>query len=113
MKYSNPQTELTVTDWPYGKQRTTATFSIETVKGKQRAVRTTVNPKTGRVNKPHKTTYSKLVRIVTGDDNKTYIAELTQFLAVKIMQSNMKYQHEYISDNDARYPELLELFGDV
>ena len=111
MKYTNPRTELTVNDWPYGRLRTTATFIIETVKGKQRAVRSTINPKTGRENKPKKTTFSKLARIVDGSDGKTYIAEYT-YGAISIRQSNLQYQQEYIGDNDSRYPELLELFGD-
>ena len=112
MNYSNPRKNLTVTDWPYGRLQTTAVFSIETVKGKQRAVRTTTNPKTGRINKPKKTPFSKIARIVDGSDGRTYIAELTNFGTVSIRQSNLQYQQEYISDNDSRYPELLELFGD-
>ena len=114
MNYTNPRTELTVNDWPYGRLRTTAIFSIEQVKGKERAVRSTINPKTGRANKPKKTTYSLKARIVDGSDGRTYIAELTNYGAVSIMQSNLQYQHEYISDNDSRYADLLELFkGDL
>ena len=111
LNYSNPRTEFTVDNWPYGRFKTTATFTIEAVKGKERAARVTVNPKNGRVNKPKKTTYSHKARIVDGSDGRTYIAELTVFGAVSIRQSDMHHQQEYISDNDARYSDLLALFN--
>ena len=111
MNYTNARKELTVNDWPYGSKRTTAIFSIETGRGKERAVRITVNPKTGRENKPKKTTFSQKTRIVDGSDGKTYIAKLGAYGAITIMQSNLQYQQEYISDNDSRFTELLELFN--
>ncbi len=109
--YSNPRTEYTTDSWPYGRFQTTATFTIESVKGKERAARITVNPKTGRINKPKKTTYSSKARIVDGSDGRTYIAELTAYGAVSIRQSDMHHQQEYISDNDPRYQDLIKLFS--
>jgi hypothetical protein len=111
LQYSNPRLELTVDNWPYGRFTTKATFNIEAVKGKERASRITVNPKNGRVNKPKKTTYSHKARIVDGSDGRTYIAELTAYGAISIRQSDMHHQQEYISDNDARYIDLLALFN--
>ena len=66
---------LEVDDYPYGRQRTTAKFTIETDKqGRQRAVMQTVNPKTGRENKPKKATYSGSVKFFM-HEGKTYVLE--------------------------------------
>lgn len=49
----------TVDDYPYGRLRATVYYSTEFVKNKgMRTVFQSVNPKTGRVNKPKKSTYS-------------------------------------------------------
>ncbi len=49
----------TVTDYPYGSLKCSMTFSVEYVKGKgYRQVMQSVNPKTDRVNKPKKSTYT-------------------------------------------------------
>jgi len=110
MNYSNPRTELTVNDWPYGKKRVQAVFSVESGPKGERAVRVTENPR-GGWNKPKKLTYAHKMRIVDGDDGRTYIAELTHFGFISIMKSDMKYQHETIPRGDSRYPELLNLFN--
>lgn len=66
---------LEVDDYPYGRQRTTAKFTIETDKqGRQRAVMQTVNPKTGRENKPKKATYAGSVKFFM-HEGKTYVVE--------------------------------------
>lgn len=108
--YSNPQTSLTVNDWPYGSMRTTAMFYVEThpTRG-QRAVRRTVDPKTGRLSAPKAMTYARQVRIVDGSDGRTYIAELTPW-HVSIMQSNMKFQEESVFETDPRFTDMLNLF---
>jgi hypothetical protein len=65
---------LDVDDYPYGRERTKAKFSVETMKnGNQRGVMQTLNPKTGRWNKPKKTTSGSKVKIVQAD-GRTYIA---------------------------------------
>ena len=110
MNYSNPVKHLEVTDWPYGKFRTHATFMVESAKKGERVSRITVNPKTGRDNKPKKTTFSKLARIVTGEDNRTYIAELSIYNHITIRESNLQYEHEVIHDNDPRFADLIKLF---
>lgn len=111
MEYSNAVKELTIDNWPYGRKQVQCIFTIEAVKGKERAVRVTQNPK-GGWNKPKKLTYAHKVRIVTGDDDKTYLMNLTAHGAISVMQSNMKYQQEYICDDDSRYKELLSFFND-
>jgi len=110
MQYSNPRREVIITDWPYShSKRTTATFSIEEGKGKERAVRVTVNPKTGRVNAPKKMTYARKVLFVDGDDGKLYILQSVGWGFV-VMQSNMKYQEEVISIGDVQALSLARMF---
>ncbi len=109
MNYSNPRTELTVTDWPYGRKQVTAIFQVEAGKRGERVTRTTQNLK-GGWNKPKKLTYSLKQRIVDGSDGKTYIAELTMYGNISIMQSNMKYSKESFFSDSPQYQEMLALF---
>lgn len=54
--------KITVEDYPYGFKKTTAYFSVEfNFKKGFRSVFQTVNPKTGRINKPKNSTYSPIV----------------------------------------------------
>ena len=101
MIYSNPKTELTVNDWPYGRNLVKAVFKIESTNRGERVSRVTDNPK-GGPNKPKKTTYCLKARIVTGDDGRTYLAELSKYGHVTIMQSNMQYQKESVHPVDDR-----------
>jgi hypothetical protein len=58
-----------VADYPYGyTARCKIRYWIETTKHKQRSCRQTTNPKTGRWNKPQKSTYSDLVVLFIEDD---------------------------------------------
>lgn len=112
LTYSNPRQSATFTDWPYGQLRTTCTFSIEThpTRG-QRAVRQTINPKTGTPAAPKALTYARRVVIVDGSDGRTYIAELSLYGHVSVMQSNMQFQAESIHGGDPRLPAMLALFN--
>jgi hypothetical protein len=111
--YSNPRLEAVIEDWPSGAHRTRATFSIETVPGKgQRAVRVTVDPKTGRPSAPKKLTYASAARIVDGDDGRTYIANYTRtFGHISIMRGDMKFSHETALADQSRFAELKDLFA--
>jgi len=54
--------KVEVKDYPYGRLRTSMFYSVEYVKGKgYRSVRQTINPKTGRLNKEKKSTYSEFM----------------------------------------------------
>src|SRR4051812_44294597 len=98
MTYSNPRLAATIENWPHGKQRVTAAFTIEQdPKRGERAVRVTIGA-------PKKLTYARKARIVDGDDGRTYIAELSFFGHVSIMNGDMKYQKEVIHGGDKRYP---------
>ena len=102
--YSNPRMNAVIENWPSGSKRVTATFSIEThpTRG-QRAIRTTTGA-------PKKLTYAKQMRIVDGDDGRTYIAELTLYDNITIMRGDMKYAEEMFHPRDLGYADLLALF---
>lgn len=58
----------TVQNYPYGRLRTQATFSIEFKKNRGfRSVFQTINPKTGRINKPKKGTYRQIMFMINND----------------------------------------------
>jgi hypothetical protein len=103
--YSNPRTEATVEDWPSGKRRVTAVFTVERhPKRGERAVRTT----TGR---PRALNYAPKVRIVDGDDGRIYIAHLTNYGHISIMRGTMDYGHDTVFEHEPRYAELAALFA--
>ena len=105
MNYRNPRRKAVIENWPNGGHRVTATFEIESdPKRGERAVRTTTGA-------PKKLTYAVKVRIVDGDDGRTYIAELTAYRHISIMRGDMKYQAETIHPDNPRYPAILELFA--
>jgi hypothetical protein len=102
--YSNPRTHAVIENWPVGgSKRGTATFTVERNGSRERAVRTTNGA-------PKKLTYARMVRIVDGDDGRTYIAELTMYGFVTIMRGDMKFQHEVIHMDDPRHAEVRTLF---
>lgn len=102
--YSNPRTSALIENWPHGSQRVTAKFEIERdFKRGERAVRTTTGA-------PKKLTFAMEMRIVDGDDGRTYIAAKGHYGSVTVWRGDMKFNHEHIPANDARIPELLKLF---
>ncbi|HWF62919.1 MAG TPA: hypothetical protein VN666_21785 [Nitrospira sp.] len=105
MAYSNPRMSAVIENWPSEKHRVTARFEIEQdAKRGERGTRVTDGA-------TKKLTYAKMARIVDGDDGRTYIAELTIYGTISIMQGNMKFQQESIHDRDPRYAAALELFA--
>lgn len=105
--YSNPRMSAEIPDWPSGSKRVTAKFHIEvTINKGERAVRTTTGA-------PVKLTYAKRMRIVDGDDGRTYIACAHGYVMVSIMRGDMKIQHEVAHHPAPRYTELMELFAPV
>ena len=109
--YTKPRLEATIENWPYGRHRVTAFFTIEKGKRGERAVRVTENPKRGGLNKPKKLTYALKSRIVEGDDGRVYILSLSHFGQITVFESNFKYERETIHQDNARYPDLLKLFN--
>lgn len=111
LNYTNPRKNVLIEDWPYGNKRVRCMFEVEENKVKERAVRTTENPKTGSWNKPKKLTYARKVLFVDGSDGRTYILSHVGF-AISVMQSNMKYSQEYIASDDERFENLNKMFGE-
>ena len=103
--YSNPRMSATIDNWPSGSQRVTAQFAIEAdPKRGERATRTT----TGATKK---LTFARKMRIVDGDDGRTYIAALTGYGHITIHKGDMKFHEETIFEREPRYAELLALFN--
>lgn len=111
MNYTNPRLHAEIDGWPYGSLRTTAFFDIERSPRGERAVRVTINPKTGGKSAPKSLTYGLRQRIVDGDDGKTYILSLSIYGNISVMQSNMQYQQESVYPEDARYAAMRELLN--
>lgn len=103
--YSNPRTTATIENWPHGSQRVTAHFSIEAdPKRGERAVRVTTGA-------PKKLTFAQKMRIVDGDDGRTYIVALTGYGFVSVMRGDMKIQEESVHAGDPRHAGMLQLFA--
>jgi hypothetical protein len=84
--------------------RVTAQFSIEhDPKRGERAVRVTTGA-------PVKLTFARRMRIVDGDDGRTYIARDHGHGMVSIFRGDMKYEHETAHEPSPRYTELMQLF---
>jgi hypothetical protein len=104
--YSNPRMAAVIDNWPLGhNKRGPAKFTVEChPKRGQRAVRET----TGAAKK---LTYAQQVRIVDGDDGRTYIAAQHDDCGfVWIMRGDMKYCEETIYADNARYAMARALF---
>jgi hypothetical protein len=109
--YTNPRSHADFNDWPSGRLKTRCTFEVEPGKKGERVIRTTVNPKTGRICAPKKTVYYKRILIVDGDDDRTYLIGMTDFgNYIKVIESNLKYEHECLYAEDPRYKDLLAMF---
>ncbi len=109
--YSNPRMQATIENWPMGGiKRGTAVFEVEQhpTRG-QRAHRTTFLPLHGPT-APKLLTYADQMRIVDGDDGRTYIAVLSRYGNISIMRGDMKFNEETVFERDERYPALRALF---
>jgi hypothetical protein len=108
--FRNPCIELTVDDWPYGRElRCTAVFKVERhPKRGERVVRTTTNPKKpGTWNKPKTTTYARACPIVTGNDDRTYILEGHEG-HITVRTADLKYSAATLFPKDDGYANALE-----
>lgn len=76
-----------VDNYPYGRLKTKATFSIEfDVKKGFRSVFQTVNPKTGRINNPKKGTYNEIAFMVI--DENGFVENNSYYLNGDIKKTN-------------------------
>ena len=109
VNYSNPRLSTAIENWPSGSKRVMARFYIETSWRGERAVRVTTG-------KPVMLTFAKRMRIVDGDDGRTYIARDHGHGMVSIFRGDMKFQqeiaHASLDQGNGRYDELMKLFQD-
>lgn len=115
--YSNPRTFAEFPDWPYGRRfKTLCTFEVEALEiagdHKERVIKTTINPQTGKANKPKKTTFAVQARIVDGNDGKTYLIEQSKYGPTIYVKRWDFFDHESIRQGDdaERYAEVRSLF---
>ncbi len=113
LSYSNPRMSCVIEDWPLGStKRTKATFTIEQNARGERAVRVTVDPKTGRDCTPKKLTYALRMRFVDGSDGRLYIIEdNSNYGHLSVMRGTFDQQHEVIYKDSERHAEVLALFN--
>ena len=101
----------TIENWPMGgAKRGTAVFEIEQHPERgERAHRTTLLPLKPST-APKLLTYARKMRIVDGDDGRTYIAALTLYGHITIHRGDMKFHEETIHEDDPRYGAVRALF---
>jgi hypothetical protein len=105
--YSNPRMAAAIDGWPSGSRRVQATFYIETDRKRgERAVRVTTGA-------PVKLTFAKRMRIVDGDDGRTYIVRDHGGGMVSVCKGDMKYQHELAHFPSLRHAELIKLVDET
>jgi hypothetical protein len=102
-QYSNPRLTAEIDNWPSGSRRVTAKFYVETTPRGERAVRVTTGA-------PVKLTFARRMRIVDGDDGRTYIARDHGHGMISIFRGDMKYEHEIAHEPNPRFRELIALF---
>lgn len=94
----------TVNNYPYGRLKCEMTFSVEFKKGKGfRAVRQSVNPKTGRINNPKKSTYQDIMVLDVTDGFAKF--KTREFYKIENFNDTMRW----LSDNfDLFSPEEIK-----
>ena len=113
LTYSNPRKDVVIEDWPSGKFKTKAVFTVEAKGDKERAVRTTYHPIHDYANAPKKLTYAQKVRFVDGSDGRLYIIELSaNYNMISVMKGTFDYNHEtiHLSSQPERYNQIKSLF---
>jgi len=94
IQLTNPRTEATIENWPYGRKQVTANFEVEANKRGERVKRTTTG-------KPKATTYYAKCRIVDGDDGRTYVLAQTEFGQIVLIPGTLKTTEYFYSDSEA------------
>ena len=92
-----PTSEIkTVTDYPYGRLKCTAYFSVEFKPGKGfRSVSQTINPKTHRLNNPKKGTYGPIGLVKENEDGHFKFAIWGPLSGSKSINQAAKFMAEH------------------
>lgn len=107
MKYFHTSEKAEVKNYPYGYLKTSAFFSLEFKKNKGfRSVFQTINPKTGKLNKPKYSTYSPLLLMIEKENG--HISHISgDFNGAKAINRDAKLVFEHF---DLFTPEQIEHF---
>ena len=112
--FSNGRLSAIFHDWPFGSQKCTCKFEIETNNKGSRCLRTTSN-KSGGWNKPKMTTYAAKTAIFDGSDGKTYVAQLAEhFHMISIYRSDFMSEGTVFKDSEPElYAEMLKQLNEA
>ena len=112
--FTNPRMFAEIEDWPIGRQRCRARFTVEThPKRGQRVSRVTENKTRTGWNKPKTVTYAARFIIVDGSDGRLYLLSSSRYGSdsVIIWPGTLKTnEYVYRDSSPERYAELLPLF---
>ncbi len=110
MRYSNARKKAVVEDWPIGGScRGKAVFEVEANSRGERCSRIT-EKRNGSWGKPKRSVYGKLVRIVDGEDGRTYVAILSKnYPQIGVMRGDMKYSQESFHHGDDDYDVMVRM----
>lgn len=101
-----------VDDYPYGfRERTTIRYWIETTKRGQRFVSQTVNPKTGKWNKPKKSTYQDVMVLVLDDNEHVSNTGLPTWPSECELQRMESMLGEHISEHQRKAIATARLYN--
>jgi len=102
--------EHEVEDYPYGRERTKAIWFVDRKGNKERVGRKTVDPKTGRTNKPKYTTYGTAATIGIGSDGRAY--PITGRAGqVTVWSGDMKHTVGSLFSDDNGYNDVADVLG--
>ena len=109
MKYTNPRTKAIIDDWPIGgSARGTAIFTIEVHPTRGERCSRETEKKNGTWGKPKRGTYSDRVRIMDGEDGRTYVVSHSSgYGMISVMRGDMKYSEESFFRRDDVFEEIL------
>ena len=102
-----------IDNYPYGREHTKAVFKVDTQgDNKERVERITIDPKTGRINKPRYTVFATSAILGISADNKVYpiTGEVGQ---ITIWSSDLQYSVASIFTSDPDYTKLAEALNMV
>ena len=103
--------EYETDDYPYGSQRTKATFKVEGGANKQRVSRVTIDPVRNRPNSPKATTYGPAATIGIGAHDGHAYPIVGRPGQIAVWSGDMKHTLGSVFPKDAQYNELAQALG--
>jgi hypothetical protein len=94
-------------DYPSGRHRVKAIWTVEKKGKKSRVARVTHHPKTGYPAKPKKSTYGLLTKIGLGADGRTYIVKWTG-AHLSFLKGDMKFTAGSIHSRDPEFIPMMK-----